>query len=195
MGFAIAAEARRRGAHVTLVVGPTRVEPPPADDLVRVRSAAEMHAAVMSAAAGADVVVMAAAVADYTPADPADRKVAKSDGPVILTLERTSDILAELGRLPSRASGTPILVGFAAETGDAVPKGRDKRARKQVDLIVANDVSRADAGFDVETNAVTIIGADGDVPVPVQSKARVAGVILDRVEHLVRTRAATPAGA
>lgn len=197
MGFAIAAEARRRGAHVTLVAGPTRVEPPQADDLVRVRSAAEMHAAVMQAAARADVVVMAAAVADYTPADPSDRKVAKTDGPLTLTLERTRDILAELGRLPSRASsGTPILVGFAAETGDAVAKGRDKRARKDVDLIVANDVSRADAGFDVETNVVTIIGAEGEHPVPVQSKARVAAVILDRVEELVRTRgAAAPTAA
>jgi phosphopantothenoylcysteine decarboxylase/phosphopantothenate--cysteine ligase len=195
MGFALAAEARRRGAHVTLVVGPTRLDPPPAGDLVRVRSAAEMHAAVMSAAAGADVVIMAAAVADYTPADPSDRKVAKTSGPVTLTLERTRDILAELGRMPSRAAGTPVLVGFAAETGDAVSKAREKRARKNADLIVANDVSRADAGFDVETNAVTIVGADGDHPVPVQSKARVAAVILDRVEELVRTRPVTPARA
>src|SRR5688572_26606505 len=195
MGFAIAAEARRRGAHVTLVAGPTRLEPPPVDDVVRVRSAAEMHAAVMGAAARADVVVMAAAVADYTPADPSDRKVAKADGPLTLTLERTRDILAELGRMPSRAAGAPILVGFAAETGDAVPNAREKRARKNVDLIVANDVSRADAGFDVDTNAVTLVGADGEQPIPVQSKDRVAALILDRVEQLVRARAHTPARA
>jgi phosphopantothenoylcysteine decarboxylase/phosphopantothenate--cysteine ligase len=192
MGFALAAEARRRGARVTLVAGPTAVEPPAADDLVRVRSAAEMHAAVMTAAGGADVVVMAAAVADYTPAAPAAQKVAKRDEPLTLTLQRTQDILAELGRMPSRhASGRPLLVGFAAETGDAAAKGREKRLRKGVDLIVANDVSQVDAGFEVETNAVTIIGPDGEQALPVQTKDRVAAAVLDRVEALLRARAAS----
>jgi phosphopantothenoylcysteine decarboxylase/phosphopantothenate--cysteine ligase len=194
MGFALAAEARRRGAYVTLVAGPTTIEPPAADEVVRVRSAADMHAAVIGAAARADVVVMAAAVADYTPVDPAPRKVAKQDAPLTVTLRRTRDILAELAQLPSRvSSGTPLLVGFAAETGDAVRKARDKRARKNVDLIVANDVSEPGAGFEVETNAVTIIGADGERAVPTQSKERVAAAILDEVEQRLRTRAATPA--
>ena len=189
MGFAIAAEAQRRGAHVTLVAGPTRMEPPAVDDVVRVRSAAEMHGAVMHAAPGADVVVMAAAVADYTPARPASEKIPKTDAPMTLTLERTRDILGDLAELPSRsASGTPVLVGFAAETGDAVARARAKRVRKNVDLIVANDVSQPDAGFDVETNAVTIIGEDAEQPVPVQSKQQVAALILDRVERLLRTR-------
>ena len=194
MGFAIAAEARRRGAQVTLVAGPTRLEPPAADEVVRVRSAAEMHTAVMRAAGLAEVVVMAAAVADYTPAEPSPGKVAKTEGPVTVTLQRTRDILADLGRMSSRvSSGVPILVGFAAETGDAVAKARAKRDRKNVDLMVANDVSRPDAGFEVETNAVTIVGAEGERSVPLQGKDGVAAVILDRVEHLLRTRVAAPA--
>jgi phosphopantothenoylcysteine decarboxylase/phosphopantothenate--cysteine ligase len=193
MGFALAAEARRRGARVTLVAGPTAVEPPAAEDLVRVRSAAEMHAAVTTAAADADVVIMAAAVADYTPAAPAEQKVAKREAPLTLTLERTRDILAELARMPSRqASGRPVLVGFAAETGDAAAKGRDKRLRKGIDLIVANDVSQPDAGFEVDTNAVTIIGAEGEHALPVQTKDRVAAAVLDRIEALLRARAASP---
>ncbi len=185
MGFAVAAEARSRGARVTLVAGPTRVDPPVVDTLVRVRGAAEMHAAVMAAAGDADAVVMAAAVADYTPAQTASGKIAKTPGPMTLTLERTRDILADLGALPSRATGVPVLVGFAAETGDPVASGRAKLTRKRVDLIVANDVSRPDAGFDVETNAVTLIAADGDTALPLQAKRGVAVEVLDRVEALV----------
>ena len=188
MGFAIAAEARRRGASVTLVAGPTSVEPPQVDELARVRSAAEMHAAVMRASERADVVVMAAAVADYAPAEAAGGKIAKSDGPMTLTLERTRDILADLGA--RRGSGaSPILVGFAAETSDAIARARAKRERKQVDLVVANDVSQPGVGFEGDTNAVTIVGPDGDDAIPLQSKARVAGHILDRVERLLASRA------
>jgi phosphopantothenoylcysteine decarboxylase/phosphopantothenate--cysteine ligase len=194
MGFAIADEARRRGAHVTLVAGPTHVELPAVDALVRVRSAAEMHAAVMNKAPDADAVVMAAAVADYTPDEPAAGKIAKSDGPLMLTLKRTPDILADLGALRARLGGDrPVLVGFAAETSDVAAKARDKRARKQVDLIVANDVSQPDRGFDVETNAVTIIGESGEQQVPLQSKARVAAAILDRVENLLTAGRPAPA--
>jgi len=191
MGFAVAEEARRRGARVTLVAGPTRVEPPQVDALVRVRSAAEMHAAVMAAAPGADVVVMAAAVADYTPSTRAAGKIAKSDGPMVLTLERTRDVLADLGALPSRVVGEgPVLVGFAAETSDLIARAAAKRTRKGVDLIVANDVSDESIGFDVDANAVSIIGASGVVDVPRQSKARVASVILDQVAPLLRPTAA-----
>ncbi len=192
MGFAIASEARRRGAQVTLVAGPTAVEPPATDALVRVRSAAEMHFAVMDAASRADVVVMAAAVADYAPARQAGEKIAKTDGPLTLTLERTRDILADLAKLPSRAARGPVLVGFAAETGDAVSKARAKRAKKNVDLIVANDVSQPGVGFDSETNAVTLVTADDERAVPLQSKDRVAAAILDRVEELIHARAAAP---
>jgi phosphopantothenoylcysteine decarboxylase/phosphopantothenate--cysteine ligase len=185
MGFAIADEARRRGARVSLVAGPTQLEPPVVDEMVTVRSASEMHAAVMRLAADADIVVMAAAVADYAPPRRSSDKMSKTDAPLTLTLERTPDILADLGRLPSRTAGTPLLVGFAAETGDVVAKARAKRARKQIDLIVANDVSRADAGFDVETNAVTIVSATESEEIPLQHKSAVAAVILDRVERLM----------
>ena len=187
MGFALAAEARRRGARVTLVAGPTRVAPPQVDELVRVRSAADLHAAVMRVAGDTDVVIMAAAVADYAPSSVAAGKMAKGDGPMTLTLERTEDVLADLGRLPSRAEGRgPVLVGFAAETSNLLAKASAKRERKGADLIVANDVSRDDIGFDVDANAVTIISASGTVEVPRQSKARVAAAILDQVSPLLR---------
>ncbi|HET9271935.1 MAG TPA: bifunctional phosphopantothenoylcysteine decarboxylase/phosphopantothenate--cysteine ligase CoaBC [Vicinamibacterales bacterium] len=187
MGFAVAAEAVRRGADVTLVAGPTTVTPPAVGELVRVRSAAEMHQAVMRVAEGMDLVVMSAAVADYTPARRAAGKIAKDDAPLTLTLERTRDILADLGALRgSKGAALPILVGFAAETDDVLRKARDKRTRKRVDAIVANDVSQADRGFEVDTNAVTVVTADGEDAVPLQSKDRVAAVILDNAERLLR---------
>ena len=196
MGFALAAEAHQRGARVTLVAGPTPLEPPAVETVVRVRSAFEMHEAVMQAAADADAVVMAAAVADYTPAQPMPGKIAKGDGPMTLALQRTKDILADLGAMRAAlGSARPVLVGFAAETEDVVARAREKRSRKQVDLVVANDVSRSDRGFDAPGNAVTIIGDEGEQQVPLQSKARVAAAILDRVEELLRARAAAPARA
>jgi phosphopantothenoylcysteine decarboxylase/phosphopantothenate--cysteine ligase len=193
MGFAIAAAAHARGANVTLVAGPTSIEPPAVDETIAVRRAAEMHAAVMRAAEHADVVVMAAAVADYTPAQPAAGKIAKRDEPLTLTLERTPDILADLGRASARRATPLLLVGFAAEAGDLLAKAREKRARKNVDLIVANDVTSPGAGFDVETNAVTIIGADDEETLPLQSKSRVADAILDRVERLLKARTTSAA--
>ena len=193
MGFAIAAAAHARGANVTLVAGPTSIEPPAADEVIRVRRASEMHAAVMRAAEHADVVIMAAAVADYAPANAAPEKIAKTSEPLTLTLQRTPDILADLGQSSAKRATPPVLVGFAAETGDLLARARDKRVRKNVDLMVANDVTAPGAGFDVETNAVTIIGADQEQALPVQSKARVADAVLDRVEQLLRTRTATVA--
>ena len=185
MGYALAAEAARRGAAVTLVSGPTHMTAPPGAELVAVRSAAEMHAAVTTRVANQDAVIMAAAVADYTPAAPSDQKVKKGDGALTITLNRTKDILGDLGRLPSRARGVPVLVGFAAETHDVVSYAQDKLAKKAVDLIVANDVSRAGAGFDVDTNAVTLVAKTGVEDVPLQSKGAVAARILDRVEQLL----------
>ena len=194
MGFALAAEARRRGAEVTLVAGPTLLEPPPVRPLVRVRSAAEMHAAVLRAAAGADGVIMAAAVADYTPAQRAGGKIAKTDRPLTLTLERTKDILADLGAMRDALGGAaPVLVGFAAETADVVERARAKRARKNLDMIVANDVSADDRGFDAPANAVTIITPHDEEAVPLQSKERVAARILDRVESILSARPVAPA--
>jgi phosphopantothenoylcysteine decarboxylase / phosphopantothenate---cysteine ligase len=189
MGFAVAAEAKRRGASVTLIAGPTQVGPPAVDRVSRVRSATEMHAAVMKDAPSADLVIMAAAVADYAPVEQASGKMAKTDAPLTLTLRRTPDILAELGDLRARLGGSrPLLVGFAAETDDVIAKARGKRLRKHVDLIVANDVSRADRGFEADTNAVTIVGEAGEVDVPLQSKAGVAAMILDEIEGLMKNR-------
>jgi phosphopantothenoylcysteine decarboxylase/phosphopantothenate--cysteine ligase len=186
MGFAIAAEAARRGAEVTLVAGPTAVEPPALRDVVRVRGAVEMHQAVLDRAEGMDVVVMAAAVADYTPAERALRKVQKSGDTLTLVLNRTPDILGDLGRRRLKTGHGPVLVGFAAETDDLVARASAKREQKHADLIVANDVSRSDAGFDVDTNAVTIVGDGGAETLPTQSKALVAAEILDRVERLLQ---------
>jgi phosphopantothenoylcysteine decarboxylase/phosphopantothenate--cysteine ligase len=184
MGFAVAAEAMHRGAEVTLISGPTALDPPPVREFVRVRTAAQMHAAVMARAGDVQVVVMAAAVADYAP-DRAPHKVQKANDTLTLVLHRTPDILGDLG-LRRRASGRgPVLVGFAAETQDVVTRATEKREKKHADLIVANDVARSDSGFDVDSNAVTIVAADGAESLPLQSKARVAAAILDRVERLL----------
>jgi phosphopantothenoylcysteine decarboxylase/phosphopantothenate--cysteine ligase len=188
MGYAIAAESARRGAHVVLVSGPTSLVPPAGALVERVRSAAEMAHAMTTHAAGADAVVMAAAVADYTPERPLETKMPKRDGPLQITLVRTRDILAELGRQRG-AAPLPVLVGFAAETGDPRARARQKLSSKQVDLIVANDISRADAGFDVETNAAILISADGDVDTSVQPKTALASIIVDRIEQMLTARA------
>jgi phosphopantothenoylcysteine decarboxylase / phosphopantothenate---cysteine ligase len=190
MGYAIAAEAARRGANVTLVTGPTALDAPAVREVVKVRSAAEMHHAVLSRAADMDVVVMAAAVADYTPADRAEQKVAKSGDTLTLLLKRTPDILGDLGRRRVANGAGPVLVGFAAETENVVANATAKRERKHADLIVANDVSRTDVGFDVDTNAVTIVGPTGAEPLPAQPKWRVAAEILNRVEKWLSERPA-----
>jgi phosphopantothenoylcysteine decarboxylase/phosphopantothenate--cysteine ligase len=189
MGYAIAAEASRRGAHVVLVSGPTTLDAPAGVQLERVRSAAEMARAIGQHSSDADAVVMAAAVADYTPQASADQKIAKQDGPLTMTLVRTADILADLGRTRGH-SPRPILVGFAAETGDPRPRARQKLASKHIDLIVANDVSREDAGFDTDTNAAWLISAEGETEMPLQLKTELAGRILDRIEQMLARVAA-----
>jgi phosphopantothenoylcysteine decarboxylase/phosphopantothenate--cysteine ligase len=185
MGFAIATEAARRGAQVTLVAGPTAIDPPAAGTVVRVRGAAQMHQAVIDRIAEVDVVIMAAAVADYMPAERAAQKVSKTGETLTLVLTKTPDILGDLGKRRLASGEGPLLVGFAAETEDVVPRAIVKRREKHADLIVANDVSRADAGFDVGTNAVTLVSADRTETLPLQSKAHVAAAILDRVEDLI----------
>jgi phosphopantothenoylcysteine decarboxylase/phosphopantothenate--cysteine ligase len=190
MGYAVAAEALRRGAAVTLVTGPTHLTPPHGAEVVAVRSAAQMHAAVMERVESGDAVIMAAAVADYTPAEPSAEKVKKADGPATIRLHRTRDILGELGGLPSRKQGRPILVGFAAETRNVVEYAKNKLRQKRADLIVANDVSREDAGFDVDSNAVTFVTGGGAEELPLQPKSAVAAQILERVERLLAAVAA-----
>lgn len=185
MGFAIADEAVRRGAEVTLVTGPVSLEAPPVHELVRVRSASQMHAAVLARAAQMDVAILAAAVADYAPAQRASGKIAKGDDTITLELKRTPDILDDLGARRLSSGKGPLLVGFAAETEEVVARAKAKRDRKHADLIVANDVSRLDAGFEVDTNEVVIVGADGTEPVALRSKARIAAAILDRVDVLL----------
>jgi len=186
MGFALAREAARRGAEVTLVAGPTAIDPPPEAELVRVRSAAEMHEAVMARLESADILIMAAAVADYAPESKADRKPAKSEAGLTVTLRRTVDILAGAGAWRSeRGSARPVLVGFAAETDDAVKKGRRKLESKQADFVVVNNVLEPGAGFEVDTNIVTLVGPGWEEALPLQPKSSVACVILDRAERLL----------
>ena len=184
MGYAIAAEATRRGARVVLVSGPTHIDAPAGVEVIGVRSAEDMYGAVRSASADADIVVMAAAVADYTPKSRVEGKIEKSDGPLELELVPTPDILSELSK--SRGGNTrPVLVGFAAENGDPVRRGREKLARKGVDLIIANDISRQDAGFDSDTNAATLISATTTESFPLGPKTALAATILDTAERLL----------
>jgi phosphopantothenoylcysteine decarboxylase/phosphopantothenate--cysteine ligase len=177
-GHAVAAAALRRGAEVVLVT--TSRQPAPGGVTVdRVETAAEMESAVLERAAHADVVVMAAAVADFRPKVATESKLHKADGVPDLVLEATPDILAELGR--RRRTGQ-VLVGFAAETDAVAERAVAKLQAKGVDLMVANDVSAPGVGFDHDTNAVTIFGADGSsMPVALASKDAVADAILDRV--------------
>jgi phosphopantothenoylcysteine decarboxylase / phosphopantothenate---cysteine ligase len=189
MGYAVAAEAVHRGADVTLITGPTSIDAPPVREVVRVRNAAEMHQAVMSRANEMRVVVMAAAVADYAPVR-ASEKVPKRGETLTLVLQPTPDILGELGHRRLASGQGPLLVGFAAETQDVVTRATEKRRKKHADLIVANDVARTDAGFDVDSNEVTIVSAEGAEALPLQSKARVAVEILDRIERLLAPRPA-----
>lgn len=191
MGYAVAAEAARRGAAVTLVTGPTHLDPPAGVAVVRVRSAADMHGAVMARAGAVQAVVMAAAVADYTPETVAAQKVAKQEGGWTVPLTRTVDILAALGQLPSRAAHRPVLVGFAAETHDVLDHAEAKRARKGVDLIVANDVAQPGAGFEVDTNVVTFLDAGGRETLPLMTKTDVAVRLIDRLERLLGVAPAT----
>jgi phosphopantothenoylcysteine decarboxylase/phosphopantothenate--cysteine ligase len=186
MGVALARRAARRGASVTLVYGPGSAVPPQGIDLVRVESAAEMAAKALEAAAGADVFIAAAAVADYAPAEPATRKIKKSSAGLTLALRPTVDILATVGRMKKR----PFLVGFAAETGEPSAEARRKLAAKKADLVVANDVSRSDSGFDVDDIQVLLVSARETIPLPLLPKEDAADRILDRVLFLRRAGAA-----
>ncbi|WP_219945514.1 bifunctional phosphopantothenoylcysteine decarboxylase/phosphopantothenate--cysteine ligase CoaBC [Iamia sp. SCSIO 61187] len=181
-GYAIAAEAAARGAHVTLVTTVDRPVPPGVAEVVAVESAADMQAAVVPRAVDQDVVVMAAAVADFRPAAPADRKLKKHEGPPVIELEPTHDFLVDLGR--DKPAGQ-VLVGFAAETDDVLANARDKLARKGLDLIVANDVGAPGVGFEHDTNQVVVVSASGiDQDVPLSDKRAVARAVIDAVvEH------------
>jgi phosphopantothenoylcysteine decarboxylase/phosphopantothenate--cysteine ligase len=188
MGFAVAAEAFERGAAVTLVVGPGTVEPPAGPALVRVTTADEMRRAVLDAAAEADAVVMAAAVADFRPETSADDKLKKDLGPPEVRLVPTPDILLGLKTAEFGSTGGPVLVGFAAETRDVEASGRDKLRRKGVQLLVANEVGREGTGFGSDTNRAAILAADGeDVAMREWTKRELAAAICDRLAKLLTT--------
>ena len=175
MGYALAEAARDRGASVTLITAPTTLTEPPGLKIVRVRTAEEMKKAVLKAVAGDDALIMAAAVADYRPKSTAEAKIKKDSPDLTLELVRTPDILAEV-------RGSFIRVGFAAESEDLVANARKKLEQKKLDLIVANDITAADSGFDVDTNRVTVIDRDGKVEeLPLMSKREVAERVLDRL--------------
>lgn len=178
MGYALAEAAAARGAAVLLISGPVSLAAPLGVEVLRVETAREMREAVLEAAA--DAVFMAAAVADHAP-EPAPAKIKKGGGTLTLSLAPGPDILAELGERKGRA-GLPLLVGFAAETEDLLPRAEAKLVAKNLDFIVANDVSRSDAGMEADLNEVTVLDRKGGRQViPLQAKRGVAESILDRV--------------
>jgi phosphopantothenoylcysteine decarboxylase/phosphopantothenate--cysteine ligase len=181
-GFAVAQAALDRGASVVLVAAPCALVTPVGASRVNVATAQEMADAVLEACAGADALVMAAAVADFRPARPATKKLKKDAGPPAVELERTTDILGVVTAARARPA---CVVGFAAETGDLLVNARKKLKEKRLSLIVANDVTRPGSGFGSEANQVTLIDAAGAEELPLLSKAEVAGRILDRVQALL----------
>jgi phosphopantothenoylcysteine decarboxylase/phosphopantothenate--cysteine ligase len=187
MGYAVAEAARNRGARVHLIAGATTVSPPVGVSLTRVTTAEEMHSAAMAAMEDATIFIGAAAVSDYRVHNVSESKIKKTAAELNLKLERTPDILAEVARLKSNRQ---LIVGFAAETDDVLAHAHEKLAAKNLDMIVANDVSRSDAGFDSENNAVTILLNGQSVPIelPLMSKTEVAHRILDEIVK-VRRRA------
>ncbi len=182
MGYAIAEAARDRGAIVTLVTGPVSLEPPAGVETVRIQSSAELCERVLALGEGADVVIQAAAPADFTPETVAEKKIKKngSDG-LTLRLRQTTDTAAELGR---RKRPGQIMVTFAAETNDVIENARAKMKKKNSDIVVANDVTRPDAGFNVDTNRITIVTADRAEELPLMTKREAADAILDAVLRL-----------
>lgn len=178
MGFSIARALKHRGARVTLISGPTALCPPRNVNFIQVRTAQEMASAVKKHFNKADIVIKSAAVADYRPKEVSKHKIKKKDSKLRLELERTPDILATLGK----RKGERILVGFAAETQNLVSNARDKLQEKNLDMIVANDVSREDIGFGSDVNQVTIVFPDGTAEtLPPMSKDDLAHRILDRI--------------
>jgi len=183
MGYALARAAARRGADVILVSGPTDLNPPPGLSFCQVITAEDMRRSVFENRSGCDIIIKAAAVSDYRPRDCAEQKIKKGAESISLELVKNPDILAELGSI---IEGFPsVLVGFAAETEDLIVNAEKKLKAKNLDMIVANDVSRKDAGFDTDTNLVKFIYRDGHVDdAPLLSKDKVADLVLDRAKAI-----------
>jgi phosphopantothenoylcysteine decarboxylase/phosphopantothenate--cysteine ligase len=183
MGYALARTARHRGAEVTLVSGPTHLRPPENVDFHRVKTTEEMKRAVFEHRDQCDAIIKAAAVLDYRPREKVEHKIKKSEKNQSLDLVRNPDILEELGS--TKGNSRCILVGFAAETEDLLANATEKLRKKNLDLIVANDVTREDAGFESETNLVKIIHQDGHIEdFPLMTKEEVAGHLLDRIKEI-----------
>ena len=176
MGYAIAKAAMLRGAEVTLVSGPTSLEPPMFVNTVNIRSAADMYEAVMERRDEQDIIIKAAAVADYTPAEVSDEKVKKKDDEMRIPLTRTKDILKALGE--NRKDGQ-FLCGFSMETQNMLENSRAKLKKKNIDMIVANNLKEEGAGFKTDTNVVTLITEKEELPLPLMSKDEVADHLLD----------------
>src|ERR1043166_9501276 len=192
MGFAIAEAARRRGATVTAITGATTVDSPPGVDTIRVNSAMEMAEAVRREIANAKIFIGAAAVADYRPAERANQKITKNTESLTIILERTEDILSAVAA--NRHEGM-LVVGFAAESENLLENARNKLRTKQVDVIVANDISERNVGFDFDTNAVTILSRNNydHVQLPLMTKKEIADQILDVIVKLRSETATTKA--
>jgi phosphopantothenoylcysteine decarboxylase/phosphopantothenate--cysteine ligase len=181
MGYAVAEAAAQRGAHVILVSGPTSLEAPAGVERIDVQSAEEMHRAVLEKVADCSIAIFAAAVADYRPAESSGQKIKRNQEPMTISLQPTHDILASV----ARNKGGRFIVGFAAETEHVAENARKKLAAKNADLIVANDITAEGAGFDHDTNIVTLFARDGrDLALPRMSKSEVAQRILDEVVRL-----------
>ena len=187
MGYALARAARRRGASVTLVSGPTSLMPPYGVVFRTVKTAEEMRQSVFEARPGCDIIIKAAAVSDYRPKDSARHKIKKGPESLALDLVKTPDILAQLGK--TKKDFPCVLVGFAAETEDLLANAKEKLRAKNLDMIVANDVSRNDAGFATDTNVVKMIYGDASVEdLPLMTKDEVADLILDRIKSLIKSK-------
>ncbi len=180
MGYAIAWDAVLRGANVTLITGPSHVEKPMFVDICPVISAQDMYEAVRAHSESADIIIMAAAVADYRPAEASEEKVKKTDGQMSLSLVRTTDILKELGEQKREGQ---FLCGFSMETEHMLENSRQKLETKNLDMIVANNLKTEGAGFGTDTNVVTLISPDGERELPIMSKQEAAGCILDAISQ------------
>lgn len=185
MGYALAEAAIARGAQVTLVSGPVSLAAPAGAQMIRVQSAAEMYRAVMDNLENSTIIIMAAAVADYRPASAADQKIKKNGDKLLLELEQTEDILAEV----ATAKGAQLVIGFAAETDNLLDNARKKLLSKRADLIVANDVSSKDAGFDVDSNRIALVSELETAQLPLLSKREAADRILDSALQIKESRA------
>ncbi len=185
MGYALARVARRRGAQVTLITGPTNLPLPPGNNVVQIRTAQEMYEAVLEHYKKSTIIIKAAAVADFRPASQATEKIKKSNRPFSLILERNQDIIAEIGK----NKGSRIMVGFAMETQNLLANAQDKLKRKKLDFIVANNLREEGAGFQTDTNIITIIDSNGNVEaLPKMTKIAAAVKILDRIKDTLRKK-------